>query len=278
MKRAVGVLSLLTVSALGAGARALPCQARLPESGAPARVSFGPGGLGSVPEACPVTDSALQGFASALLAFDDFYGWLDAGVAPRFRRRVGESGWLSLWFPPLQYRFSANATIEASSLGLGDAALGYHHALFLGERVAVAPYARALYPLDSSYRHATRYGFEHGVATSVQLAPRLELVGGVAFPAFFVQNGACVHASFIPSFEAQAVWSPLRWFGAVLGAGVRFRSGDDTGFESFDPRAALRFYPAGGLRIELAAASPLWGADRTDLLLGLNIGWVFRER
>jgi hypothetical protein len=247
----------------------------LPEAGAPARVSFGPGGFGSVPEACPTTDSALQGFASALIAVDDFYGLLEAGVAPRFRRHLSESDWVSLWLPPLQYRFSANATIEASTVGLGDASFGYHRLFSVTEKLALAPYLRVLYPFDSGYRNATRYGVEHGISASLGLASWLELVGGFAFPLFLSSNHRRLHASYVPSFEAQAVLSPLKWFGLVLGAGARLRDGDDQGFESFDPRAALRFYPYSGLRIELAAATPMWGADRTDLLLGLNLGWVF---
>lgn len=277
MKRAAGALAALVVCSLSPGARATPCAGSLPEAGAPARVSFGPGGFGSVPEACPATDSALQGFASALIAVDDFYGLLEAGVAPRFRRRLSDSDWVSLWLPPLQYRFAANATIEASTVGLGDAAFGYHRAFALTERLALAPYVRALYPFDSGYRNATRYGVEHGLAASLRLEPWLELVGGFAFPLLFTTNGRRVHASYVPSFEAQAVLSPLAWLGVVLGTSVRLRDGNEPGFESFDPRAALRFYPHSGLRIELAAATPLWGADRTDLLLGLNLGWVFRD-
>lgn len=281
MKRALTALITLGFIASAAGfpspAFARPCRSALPEAGAPARLGFAPAGFGSVPEACPMTDSALQGTASALIAFDDFYGLLEAGVAPRFRRRLFDSDWISLWLPSLEYRFSANATIEADTLGLGDAAVGYHHALSVSGRLVLTPYLRVLYPFDTGYRNATRYGFEHGVSASVNVVPKLELVGGLAFPAFFTQNGARVLAVFMPSFESEAVLSPTAWLGIVLGAGVRVRSGKQPGFESFDPRAALRVYPFSGLRIELAAAAPLWGADRTDLLLGFNLGWLFLD-
>jgi hypothetical protein len=276
--RALTALGFVACAASFAStAFARPCQSVLPEAGAPARLGFAPAGFGSVPEACPATDSALQGTASALVAFDDFYGLLEAGVAPRFRRRLFESDWVSLWLPALQYRFSANATIEADTLGVGDAALGYHHALSLNRWLVVTPYLRVLYPFDTGYRNATRYGFEHGLSASARLLPELELVGGLALPAFFTQNGARVLAVFVPSFESEAVLSPTAWLGVVLGAGVRVRSGKQPGFESFDPRAALRVYPFSGLRIELAAAAPLWGGDRTDLLLGFNLGWLFLD-
>ncbi|HWA76829.1 MAG TPA: hypothetical protein VG937_31060 [Polyangiaceae bacterium] len=273
---ALATLALLS-STLSSPALARPCQSALPEAGASARLGFAPAGFGSVPEACPVTDSSLQGTASALLAFDDFYGLLEAGVAPRFRRRLFDSDWVSLWLPSLEYRFSANATIEAHTLGLGDAAVGYHHALAVNQRLVLTPYLRVLYPFDTGYRNATRYGFEHGLSASLLLSPRIELVGGLAFPAFFTHNGGRVLAVFVPSFETEAVLSPTAWLGIVLGAGVRVRSGKQPGFESFDPRAALRLYPVSGLRIELAAAAPLWGGDRTDLLLGLNLGWLFLD-
>jgi len=277
VKRGFGVFTAATLCTLGNAAGAAPCASALPEAGAPARVDFGPAGFGSVPAACPATDSALRGYASALIAVDDFYGLLEAGLAPRFRRRFSERDWVSLSLPALQYRFSANATIEAGTVGLSDAALGYHHAFPLGQRLALSPYLRALYPFDSGYRNATRYGVEHGISISLALEPWFELLGGVAFPLLFTVNGARVHAAFTPNLEAQAVLSPTRWLGVVLGAGVRLRDGDDQGLESFDPRAALRFYPFSGLRIELAAAAPLWGRDRSDLLLGLDVGWVFAD-
>lgn len=276
MKRArFAFATTLLAVCLERPALASPCQSKLPEAGAPARLAFAPAGFGGVPEACPATDSALQGFASALIAVDDFYGLLEAGVTPRFRRRLSESDWVSLWLPALEYRFSANATIEASTLGLGDAALGYHRAFAVSERLALTPYLRVLYPFDTGYRNATRYGFEHGISASLGLSSWLELAGGLAFPAFLTQNGKRVHAVFVPSVEAEAVLSPTSWLGAVLGAGIRVRDGQAPGFESFDPRAALRVYPLSGLRIELAIATPLWGGDRNDLLLGLNLGWLF---
>ena len=172
---ALATLALLS-STLSSPALARPCQSALPEAGASARLGFAPAGFGSVPEACPVTDSSLQGTASALLAFDDFYGLLEAGVAPRFRRRLFDSDWVSLWLPSLEYRFSANATIEAHTLGLGDAAVGYHHALAVNQRLVLTPYLRVLYPFDTGYRNATRYGFEHGLSASLLLSPRIELV------------------------------------------------------------------------------------------------------
>lgn len=275
--RVAGVSFALCALSVAGAAHARPCQGALPESGAPARLGFGPAGFGSAPEACPATDSSLQATASALVAVDDFYGLLEAGVAPRFRRRLFEHDWVSLWLPALQYRFSANATIEADTLGLGDAALGYHHALALSERMVLTPYLRVLYPFDTAYRNATRYGVEHGLSTSFAISPGFELVGGLAFPAYFTQNGARLLTIFVPSFEAEVVLSPTAWLGVVLGAGARVRSGRQPGFESFDPRAALRFYPSAGLRIELAAAAPLWGEDRTDVRLGLNLGWLFLD-
>jgi hypothetical protein len=265
----------LLVATLSSRANATPCSARNAESGAPARLTFGPGGLGSLPEACPATDSALQGFASLLIAVDDFYGWVDAGLAPRFRRTLGSDDWLDVWLPPLEYRFSANATIEAARLDIGAASVGYHRRFRLGTRLQVSPYARGLLPTDTAYDRATLYGFDHGFSAVAELEPWLEIVGGAVFPVWLTVNGGRVHAAYVPAFDAEVVLTPKRWFALAAGAGVRFRSGDDTGFESFDPRAALRAYPVGGLRIELAAAAPLWGHDRTDVLAGLNVGWIF---
>lgn len=274
MRARAVAMAALCITALAPVARAAPCSKRLAESGAPVRLSFGPGGLGSVPEACPGTDGALQGFASLLVAFDDFYGYIDAGVAPRFRLALGQDDWFSFWLPPFEYRFGANATIEASHFGIGAASVGYHRRFRAGKKLQVSPYARALFPSDTAYDNATLYGFEHGLSAVAELTPTLEAVGGAAFPAFFTVNGSRVHVAYVPAFESELVFAPKRWFAVALGAGLRFRSGDQPGFESFDPRAAFRVYPTGGLRIELAAATPVWGNDRTDVLLGLNVGWM----
>ena len=278
--RRVTLLSLAVALSSLSGVRsvwAAPCDAKVPEAGVPARVALGPAGLGAVPEACGANDISLQGFASALIATEEFYGGLDAGLTLRARFELGPRHWLSLWIPGLEYRFVANATIEAESVGMGAGAAGYHYALPLGKAAQLAPFVRLMLPTESVYQNAVRYGFDHGVAGIWRATGWLELVGGFDFAALVTVGSGAYHVSYQPNLSAEAVAAPVGFLAVAAGAGLRFRGGDDAAFESFDPRIALRIYPYRGLRVEAAAMLPLGGADRTDLVLGVNLGWIFED-
>jgi hypothetical protein len=147
----------------------------------------------------------------------------------------------------------------------------------LGPNTAVSSYLRVLLPTETVYRHATRYGFEHGVVGTSRLGSRLALVGGLSFPTLLVAGPGTVLASYQPTIGSDLVVTPAGWFAAAAGAGLRWRFGDDAAFESFDPRVALRFFPWRGSRVEVGALLPLAGADRTDVIVGLNLGWIWQR-
>jgi hypothetical protein len=245
------------------------------DPGAPARLGPDPAGFGSLPEACPGTDIALQADAALLVATDDFYGSLSAGVAIRGRYAVTDRFWFSLWTPGVEYRYVANATVTAGSTDLSAGAVGVHFPLRLGDRAQIAPYARLLVPTESVFVNAMRYGIDHGVAFAFLAARPLSLVGGATFPALFTDTAGQVHASYQPGLGVEALYSPWSFFTLVAGTTARFRFGDDRAFESLDPTLALRFFPWRGLRAELGARLPLFGADRTDAAFALNVGWMF---
>ena len=95
----------------------------------------------------------------------------------------------SWWVPALEYRFVANATVEADCASLGNGVVGVHHRLPLSERVSLAPFARLVLPTETGYERASRWGGEHGIAARALLRERLELVGGYAFTLTTVVNG-----------------------------------------------------------------------------------------
>jgi hypothetical protein len=273
-----GAVSLLALGLVLSGARAradiCDVSARR-DPGAPARLGPGPAGFGSLPEACPGSDLALQADAALLVATDDFYGSLSAGVAVRGRYAVSDRFWFSLWTPGVEYRYVANATVTAGSTDLSAGAVGVHFPLRLGSRAELAPYARLLIPTESVFVNAMRYGVDHGVAFAWLAARPLSLVGGATFPALFTDTAGQVHANYQPGLGVEAVYAPWAFFTLVAGTTVRWRFGDDRAFESFDPTLALRFFPWRGLRAELGARLPLFGADRTDAALAVNVGWMF---
>src|SRR5688572_20187471 len=59
-------------------------------AGTPVRVPLGPGDLGVLPEACEATEASLETRAAVLVATDDLYGSLQAGVGLRGRLVVAD--------------------------------------------------------------------------------------------------------------------------------------------------------------------------------------------
>jgi hypothetical protein len=134
---------------------------------------------------------------------------------------------------------------------------------------------RVLLPTESVFVHATRYGFEHGLSFVHEPSERLELVGGVSFPLLVTDSFGTLHSAFLPTLSVQAGFNAFSWLEVLGGASLRSRGGDESGFEAFEPALGTRFFIGRRLRIELAARAPLWGEDRTDLGLALNIGYLF---
>ena len=270
------------LAAIGASRPAAACEppraagtidGRPTAAGVPVRVPLGPGDLGVLPEACEATEASLESRAALLVANADLYGSLQAGVGLRGRLVVAERTWLSLWTPSLEYRYVANATVDAERVSLGGTVVGAHHRLPLGERASVAPFARLLLPTETGFVRAARWGGEHGIVATMRVRERLEVVGGFAFTLVSTVNGGSALSVLGESLSVDVVYRPWRAFAIAGGTGLRFALADARPFESFDPRLALRFYPVRGLFIVLGGSAPLWGRDRTDVGLALSIGY-----
>lgn len=270
------IAAALALSSLFVAANAAAlCEPDARDPSAPARIGFGPAGFGSLPEACPATEIALQGDATILVATEEFYGSIAAGATVRGRYALGDRVWVSAWAPGPSYFYVANATVDASSVDLGASALGVHVSLpfFGGGRFA--PFARALVPTETIYQHAVRYGFDHGFTTAFRALERLEILSGMSFPLLLTDGSGTVHASFGPLLRAEASFTPFRYLQANAGFSLRFRGGDDATFESFEPLFGVRVLPIAPLRLELAVRVPLAGHDRTDVGATFNAGWTF---
>jgi len=259
---------------LGASdASAAPCTSPQPRAGAPALITPGPAELGAIPEACPGNEVSLRGWANVLIAEEDFYGSLFAGGALRFRMAHPSGPWLSVWMPGVEYRFVANATVEGDGSEMSAGSVGGHVPVALTDQIGVAPFARILMPTETAYRRATRYGFEAGTSAVWRAAPVLELVGGVTLPLLLTVNRPSTHVALVPSAGGDALFEPWRFLAVGAGAVARYRAGNSAGFEALEPRATLRLYLGPGL-LELAAAAPLFGEDRSDVLISAGLGMV----
>lgn len=260
---------------LAAGpAWASPCSPGKLARGTPLRLEYGPAGLGSIPSSCGADEAAITLDGSALIAIDDFYGVLKVGAAVRGRLRLDDRNWISFGIPGLDYRYSANASVDVATLDVGAGALGWHHRVVARDQLALSPYVRVLVPTESVYRNARRWGFDQGLAVTWQPSALLALSGGTSFPFLAVVSGSRAHTSLVPTATADAVVTPWPPFAAVAGMSLRLRAGRDAGLESFDPRVGLRLHLVGHVELELGAAFPIGGRDRTDVIGGLYVGWV----
>lgn len=239
----------------------------------PVRVPLAPADLGVLPEACEATEASLETHAAALIATSDLYGSLQAGVGLRGRLTIAERTWLSLWTPSLEYRFVANASVQADRASIGGTVVGVHHRLPVTERLSIAPFVRLLLPTETAFERAVRWGGEQGISAQHHASERVELYGGYAFSYTLVWNGGHGLSLLTESISAGAVYRPWRFFGVAGGVAVRFALADKQPFESFDPQLGLRFYPYRGLFIPLNVALPLAGRDRTSLAFALSAGW-----
>lgn len=264
---------ILTGLCLASAAGATPCTG--PEPGASLRIGPGPAGFGAVPEACPASEVGLHTWAAALIDEPDFYGWLNAGAALRFRAVLGEHAWVALQMPGLEHWYVANATVESETTEMSAGALGLHSPWALTSSAQIAPYLRLLLPTETVYRNAQRHGVDLGSSGVWRAHRMLELVGGASFPLLVTVNGPVAQTVALPSLALEAWFAPWTSFAVGAGVGTRARIAAATSFEALDPRAGVRLYFGGGTRLELGALFPLWGEDRTDLMLAASFGWRF---
>lgn len=255
-------------------ARADACAAPGPEAGAPVRAALGPADFGAVPEACGRYELSLRGHLGLLIAEDDFYGNVAAGGALRGRILLPGGSWVSATQPGVVYRFVANATVEAESVDISAATLGWHQPLAIGDALQIAPYARVLLPTETVLENAARYGLEQGIGFVASLHEMVELTGGYSLPLLLTSTAGRTASLLMPLVALDLGFRPWRWLEVLGGGALRLVPTDPEPFESFDARASLRFYPHDGLLIDLAAAFPVGGRDRTLAGAGLALGWV----
>lgn len=263
------LLSQLGLLLVSSTARAdSPCDDERPGVGTPVRVPvFGPADWGAPQETCARTRVSLDARAALLVAERDFYGTVLAGLALRATWALPASKlWVSVFAPGLEYRFVANATVEADRASLGAGALGLHVPIAEGHDFSIVTYGRLLAPTETLYANAIRYGADHGVSALYRVSSKLELVSGLGFPMTFVSTSGTVTSAIAPHFSGDVVYRPWRGLGLALGVGLR-------PLEALDPRAQLRFYPFRGASISLAGLFPLLGRDRTTAGISISLGY-----
>lgn len=286
--KAAAIVGLVIASlhAVSTAALANPCSDAALDPGAPIRAPGVSATLGAIPEACPVSSAALIARGRLLVAAEDFYGSLGAETTLEARVAIPAGAFISIVLPSLEHRFVANATLQATDLDVGPGALGLHVARLVSPRAIVAPFVRALTPVDFGGDKASRTGLDIGFSSGVLLQPKIELVGGASAALFASVARGRAHSMATLFQAADLVYRPYRAVTLAAGAGLRLgfapaRDSQGTSaramrggelLEGVEPRASVRLFPFRRAFVELAGALPFAGRDRTDLAAALRIG------
>lgn len=274
--RAHTLFTLFVAVVLPSGVFADPCHYGQPEGGVPTRAAQGPADFGMLPEACAATAVVLDTSAGLTIALEEFYGNVGLNASLRARLAWSDALWFSATLPGLDYRFVANASLEATQLDLGATTVAVHAGSVVSDKVQLAPYFRLLLPTETVYQSALRLGIEVGVSSVARVHPLVELVSGVSLPLFIVTHGSGDDVRLGANASVDVNITPYEWWVISLGVGARLFGGDTLEpLESVDPRIAMRFYPWEGLMVDIAARTPVLGADRTDASVSLGLGWIF---
>jgi hypothetical protein len=272
-------LASASTLALGQGAARAACGGSLAAAGGPMPGGAEVADYGAIPEACAGTDASLRLRGTALVASEmpDYYGSIAASTTLRLRLRVGRTGrtWLSFAADVLTFRYVVNAVVASDRLSIGPPTLGVHRALADGDHFAATIYARALLPLDSA-RAGVRMGLELGTALRRALGPsgRWGLEGGAALVSPLVVIKGQSHATLEPIALAQGWFSPKPGAALFAGASMRAELAPDATFLSLAPRAGLRISSLRGPWFAFLAEVPVAGADRTDAIIAILLGWT----
>jgi hypothetical protein len=270
-------LTALAALALDGRAHADACRDVAGHLRAPIAIGSEGADFGAAAPACAANRVGLDLRADAAIAADapDFYGDLRGALLASASWAPSDRVWLDAAWDAGRYDFVANASIVAKGAGTGPITLGAHAVLERGARFQVAPFVRALLPLESGWSHAFRIGLETGIAAIYALSPRWAVHGSASYPLQTTWLGRRVAWRFTPRAAVDVSYAPLRWLELLLGGEARLTADPDGSLDALGARAAARFHLGRGVELHLEAVLPFAGFDRTDarLALGGAVRW-----
>jgi hypothetical protein len=235
-----------------------------------------PADFGAVPEACPGSDLSLRLRGELLDASGapDFSGRIITGATARARRRIGARGAISIVVDFVTYRYVNDAGLAGTGASFGPATVGYHLTLATTARTAVAAYARALLPIDTSRHNGGETGLELGAAARARLGRRWLADGGVSLAGPLFVTAGVARGAFDPGALAELWFAPAPAFALFGGGSLRLEAAPTFALISLVPRLGLRAALSRGLWLGFLAEAPLAGQDHTNVVASIFLGWT----
>ncbi len=221
---------------------------------------------------CPTTEVALSGGTNLLADLDDFHGDIRASgfleASFQLQRELAVFVELEL----VRYQ-TVIRSLDASDLGFGHTSIGATYLLFPGE-ITVTGRARLTLPTATGYFDTSRPLAADAALTAttwvlswLELHAELGMLGSVG-----LGEGPLLPLGGL-SVRIGGTWRPTSWFALIADVSTQLFYASVGDY--FAVGGGLRFF-VGGVGIDLFAASPLAGHDRTTIAGLLRIRYDFR--
>ncbi len=240
----------------------------------PARVPLRDTGLDIARPVCPETSAMLDFRGLALIDTPGFYGTLASSMFVALRAG-DEHLELEGGLRAVNFRFAQNAVVTAHELSVGPVylALTHAHPARMFGRDAIWSWTGRLDLLatDRGYKVTTAAAALSAQAL-VPVTRHLRLLGRVAALGWAASPIDAPDGRGALSASTDVNWQP--WRRLALTGGAEAQGGwYGLGLDHALVRAGVRLH-LGGYRLELGAAAPLFGAERTNLVVLLGLARV----
>jgi len=231
------------------------------------------GDFGTTPAACSFGSLGLEIGGSALLAGShdnpNLYGVLAGGLQMRLSVPFGDRFFISGSVGLVQYHEVHNATVIASSLGIGPLIVGAHYVVARGDNWQITPYVRAMVFTGTEY--AVGFGVEPGISSVLTVANRFAFHLGASLPASSTQLASASVWNAVVRGSLEAAWRFVAPLEVGLGVEVRERVAPTVTFDNLAPFLGLRAFVGTSTALQLTVSALGFGADNTTARFALGV-------